>query len=143
MHFNPLSGSGSYLKCLPVSGVRYIDAPFFLSKYMSVLSVPTSVYRKRPLGPIIDIVSHCKCWEMNSGPLELQVVLPTSQLLPQPHSCSSCCFSSSEVCFEGSNGHTDSLERLVVWESPSWKMIWGFCFVRNIFAFSTFKGCFY
>lgn len=52
--------------------------------------------------PVEGVESHyrhceplCERWEVNSGPLEEQATLPTLEL-PQPHSCDSCCFSSSE-----------------------------------------------
>lgn len=61
--------------------------------------------------------------------------------------------------FGGSDRHADSLEGSAVQEPQSWRWLWVFSllwvglesrredscvyFVKNIFAFSTFRGCFY
>ena len=53
--------------------------------YLSALSACTPTCQKRASDPSIDgCEPSCGCWELNSGPLEEQTVLSTSEPSLQP-----------------------------------------------------------
>jgi hypothetical protein len=55
--------------------------------YMSTLSVCLQTHQKRASDPITDgCEPPCGCWEVNSGPLEEQPVLLTTEPSLQPRS---------------------------------------------------------
>ena len=57
--------------------------------YMSTLQLSSDTHQKRASDPITDgCVPPCGCWELNSGPLEGQPVLLTTEPSLQPSSFS-------------------------------------------------------
>ena len=66
--------------------------------YMSALLACTPLCQKRAVDPITDGCEPSRgCWELNSGPLEEQPALLTTEPSLQPSPCS--CFVNSSLCF--------------------------------------------
>jgi hypothetical protein len=66
----------------------YFSKRFFVFMYMSALAACTPPCQKMASAPITDgCEPPYSCWELNSGPLEEQPVLLTSEPALQPSLC--------------------------------------------------------